>query len=110
MKHEFAGKQHYSLAVQFTQKTVMINKSSGDETMVYRGYIRNGKIELSENVELPEGAQVCVEVNGGINSSPGKNNKESLRQKLLRHAGTAHGLPADTARNLDHYLYGLPKQ
>jgi hypothetical protein len=28
---------------------------------------------------------------------------------LLRIAGTAEGLPADLARNHDHYLYGAPR-
>ncbi len=28
---------------------------------------------------------------------------------LLRNAGTAEGLPADLARNHDHYLYGAPR-
>lgn len=32
------------------------------------------------------------------------------RRRLLRHAGKASDLPADAARNLDHYLYGHAKK
>ncbi len=35
---------------------------------------------------------------------------QELRQTLLRWAGKAKGLPADMARNHDHYLHGRPKQ
>jgi hypothetical protein len=34
----------------------------------------------------------------------------SLSEKLLRLAGTVNGLPADMARNHDHYLHGHPKK
>jgi hypothetical protein len=35
---------------------------------------------------------------------------QELRQTLLRWAGKAKGLPADLARNHDHYLHGRPKK
>jgi hypothetical protein len=31
-------------------------------------------------------------------------------QSLLELAGKADDLPADASRNVDHYLYGLPKR
>jgi hypothetical protein len=79
--------------------------------MVYRGQVRNGRIELDEAVGLPDGATVTVEVEdngsqGGLRGDV----LEPLGKKLMRHAGTAEGLPPDAARNLDHYLYGLPKR
>lgn len=30
--------------------------------------------------------------------------KQTLGQRLMKFAGTAKGLPADTARNHDHYI------
>ncbi len=35
---------------------------------------------------------------------------EKLQRDLLAWAGSAEGLPADAASQLDHYLYGLPKR
>lgn len=79
--------------------------------MVYRGHVRHGKIELEADVRLPDGAVVTVEVqgNGSEAEAPGEQT-EPLGKTLMRHAGTADGLPADAARNLDHYLYGTPKR
>ena len=79
--------------------------------MVYRGHVRNGRIELDENVQLPDGVVVSVEVadNGSLVDTT-EAGGEPLGRMLLRHAGTADGLPADMARNLDHYLYGLPQR
>jgi hypothetical protein len=33
-----------------------------------------------------------------------------LRERLLKLAGTVDDLPADMARNHDHYIHGAPKQ
>jgi hypothetical protein len=33
-----------------------------------------------------------------------------VRPGLLKYAGKAEELPADAARNFDHYLYGHPKR
>jgi hypothetical protein len=43
-------------------------------------------------------------------SSKGKRRGPSVGAALLKLAGKAKGLPADAARNLDHYLYGRPKR
>jgi hypothetical protein len=34
----------------------------------------------------------------------------SLAERYASFIGTAKGLPPDMSENLDHYLYGLPKQ
>ena len=76
--------------------------------MTYRGRVRNGAVVLEGPVALPEGAEVRVILvadDCAIGRAPG-----ILAQKLLRYAGKATGLPADAARQHDHYLYGTPKE
>ncbi len=72
--------------------------------MTYRGHIENGVVVLDEPVELPEGAEVRVDL------ADEDNDLAELRQGLLRFAGVAEGLPSDMARNHDHYLHGLPSK
>ena len=36
--------------------------------------------------------------------------RRTIGEALLEVAGTAEGLPRDTARNHDHYLHGTPRQ
>lgn len=72
--------------------------------MTYRGHIKNGQITLDEPIELPEGAEVHVNVlDASVLPS-------TVWTKLLDLAGTAKGLPSDMAENHDHYLYGTPKR
>lgn len=79
--------------------------------MVYRGHVRNGKIELDVGVRLQDGAVVTLEMQGnGAKAEPLSDQTEPLGKRLMRHAGTADGLPADAARNLDHYLFGTAKR
>lgn len=79
--------------------------------MVYQGHVRNGKIELDADVRLPDGVRVTVSVlDSGSQATETEKGEETLGQRLLRHAGTAEGLPPDAAGNLDHYLYGVPKR
>ena len=77
--------------------------------MVYRGYVKDGRIELDNGGPLPEGVQVRIELVEPATHS-GSAAHEPLGRKLLRHAGTATGLPADMSSNHDHYLYGTPKR
>ncbi len=72
--------------------------------MTYRGHVKDGAVVLDEPVSLPEGADIRVDV------LPPKRRRSTLGQMLLRHAGTAKGLPPDASRNLDHYLYGAPRK
>jgi hypothetical protein len=76
--------------------------------MVYRGHVKNGVVVLDETVNLPEGAEVNVELPGDAEPIVDEHG-QTLGQKLLKHAGKAVGLPADAARNHDHCLYGTPK-
>ena len=77
--------------------------------MVYHGYVKDGRIELDNGGPLPEGVQVRIELVEPETRSDAAFH-EPLGRKLLRHAGTATGLPADMSSNHDHYLYGTPKR
>ncbi|HEV3255493.1 MAG TPA: hypothetical protein VG013_01310 [Gemmataceae bacterium] len=72
--------------------------------MPYSGIVQNGVIVLQNGDSLPEGTRVHVDVLG---SEP---NAETLGQRLLKFAGTAHGLPRDMAEHHDHYLHGRLKE
>jgi len=77
--------------------------------MVYHGRVSNGMIVLDGQPSLPEGAAVTVEVAATEPST--EPDDGSLAERLLKLAGSAGpGLPADLARNHDHYLHGLPKR
>lgn len=77
--------------------------SATEKMMVYRGHIKNGKIMLDEPVQLPEGAEVSVEVRDNCDAEP------ALWDKLRGIAGTVEG-PEDWARNHDHYIHGATKK
>lgn len=79
--------------------------------MVYRGHIQNGRVVLDDEVELPEGARVKVDVAQeeqavSIVEEDVEADGSSFLDDLI---GTAVDLPADAARNKNHYLYGQPK-
>lgn len=78
--------------------------------MVYRGHIRDGRIELEEQVRLPNGAPVEVSI---IPQPPVGEDEElgpTLYERLKPVIGIAKGLPPDLAENHDHYLHGGPKR
>jgi hypothetical protein len=71
----------------------------------YVGEIRNGVVVFEgPPPPLPEGTKVTVE------PVEADQNLEDLSRRLLALAGTAHDLPEDLAKNLDHYLHGHPKR
>jgi hypothetical protein len=79
--------------------------------MVYRGYVKNGVVVLEGSVALPEGLEVRVELPSHAPAEATREeNRQTLGQRLLKHAGKAVGLPVDAARNHDHHLYGSPRQ
>jgi hypothetical protein len=77
--------------------------------MVYKGHVRNGRIELDEGAPLPEGAAVEVAVVSEISPTEGAA-KRSLLERLGPFVGSAKGLPDDASVKVDHYLYGHPKR
>jgi hypothetical protein len=79
--------------------------------MTLRGRMKNGVVVLDEAAGLPEGTEVSVRPVAAKRKSPkGKKRAPTVGKALLKLAGKAKGLPADAARNLDHYLYGHPKR
>ena len=80
--------------------------------MSYRGRVINGMVVLEDSRALPEGTAVSVQA-----LNEGKRRRKKLPRaapdiwtKLLKLAGTAKGLPADLARNHDHYAHGAPRR
>ncbi|MBM4032322.1 MAG: hypothetical protein FJ291_11100 [Planctomycetes bacterium] len=71
--------------------------------MPYNGHVKDGMVVLDEPVALPEGAPVRVEL-----AAAGP--RRSLAERLRDVIGVSKGLPADMARNHDHYLHGAPKK
>ncbi len=61
-------------------------------------------VVLEPGAQLEEGAEVLVEPVSEADEY------ETLREGLLKFAGSAKGLPSDMARNHDHYIHGKPKE
>lgn len=76
--------------------------------MVYRGRVKDGVVVLEEGVRLAEGTEVEV----GVPTPAPDESAEvpTLYERLKPIIGIAKGLPPDASKNLDHYLYGLPKR
>jgi len=78
--------------------------------MIYHGHVKNGVIVPDVSVTLPDGLRVTIEIPEAESEKTRDDKSETLGQKLLKYAGRAEGLPADAARNHDHYLYGTPRR
>jgi hypothetical protein len=73
--------------------------------MTYHGFIKNGTVVLDDVPLFPEGTEVQVQI---LPSAPAE--KSGLGQRLMKYAGKADGLPADLARNHNHYLHRSPSK
>jgi hypothetical protein len=69
------------------------------------GTVLNGVVVLDGGPVPPDGTKVEVVVPAGPSSAA-----PTLAERLLRHAGTVPGLPADFAEQHDHYIHGTPKR
>ena len=78
--------------------------------MVYHGRVCNGGIEVEADVRLPEGAFVEISVNDGPLATVQEEQGPPLYEELKDFIGSIDDLPPDASVNLDHYLYGHPKQ
>jgi hypothetical protein len=80
--------------------------------MVFRGKIENGMVVVEGPRALPEGSSVTIRVLKPTRRRGAKpsGRRKTLYESLRRVVGTVHGLPPDLATNLEHYLYGAPKQ
>jgi hypothetical protein len=72
--------------------------------MTLEGVVQNGIIVLAGDQKLAEGTRVQIIVREAAAK------KTTLRDRLLKLAGTVDDLPADMARNHDHYIHGAPKR
>jgi hypothetical protein len=72
--------------------------------MSFEGTVQNGVVVLDNQQQLPDGTRVEVIVQEANGKQP------TLRERLAKLAGTVDDLPADMARNHDHYIHGAPKQ
>jgi hypothetical protein len=70
--------------------------------MTYKGHVRNGTVVLDEPAQLPEGAEVTVNVEPVAPPT-------SLAELLKPLIGKVQGLPPDASAQKRHYLYGHPK-
>lgn len=71
--------------------------------MTYRGRIQGGVVVLDDPTSLPDGTEVEV-------APVARAEKTSWAEVLKDVIGKAEGLPSDSARNHDHYLYGTRKK
>ena len=78
--------------------------------MVYRGRVENGLVRLLDSPLLPEGAEVQVHLVESGTRPETKEGVPSVCEVLESFVGKAQGLPPDASINLDHYLYGVPRE
>jgi len=72
--------------------------------MSYTGTVENGKVSLPPGVQLPNGTKVRVETV----ETPAEGG--TLADSLGEFIGVLGDLPADFAKNHDHYIHGAPKK
>ena len=80
--------------------------------MTYKGKVKNGVVVLEGKRLPPDGAAVSVRVLGTLARRAGRVKKgaPTLYERLKPFIGIADDLPPDASINLDHYLYGAPKE
>ncbi len=80
--------------------------------MTIEAHIENGQVVLPSPLPLPDGTRVTVAALPA--SRQGKQSGEepapTLHDRMKSVIGIAEGLPSDASINVDHYLYGHPKQ
>jgi hypothetical protein len=70
--------------------------------MSFTGIVEDGKVILPPGVKLPTGTKVRVETVEAESESP----TDPLQQFI----GVFDDLPADLARNHDHYIHGATRR
>ncbi len=69
--------------------------------MILIGKVSKGTVILPPDARLPDGTEVTIEPVAGL-----KADRKVRAEELRKIAAGLEGLPADLARNHDHYLYG----
>ena len=78
--------------------------------MTYRGRVKNGVVVLDDPTALPDGAEVSIrQVRSAKRRGKGQR-RLTLYERLKPVIGKAKGFPPDASLNVDHYLYGAPKE
>jgi hypothetical protein len=85
--------------------------------VTYRGQVKDGVVVPESGVELPEGAEVRIELewpqqreattkvnDGGVPS------RATMYERYRNIIGAIKDLPPDFAANHDHYIHGQPKR
>jgi len=78
--------------------------------MSYRGHVKNGVVVLDDELKLPDGAEVTVNLCASQQDHALKGDTPTLYEQLEPVIGAAKGLPSDLAKNHDYYLHGQPKR
>jgi hypothetical protein len=78
--------------------------------MVYDGHVERGVVVVDDPVILPDGTRVKVEILPATGEDLSSESVPTLYDQLAPLVGAAKGLPADLARNHDHYLHGQPRK
>ena len=73
--------------------------------MVVQAKVKDGVIVPDGNVPLIEGATVYVSIPVPAGQIP-----KTLLERLSPIVGAVKDMPPDASENIDHYLYGQPKQ
>lgn len=82
-------------------------------THIVEAIYDHGVFRPIQPLELTEGARVRLHVEGEVmaaEATTGTDEGPSLFERLKDVVGTIDDLPEDSSKNLDHYLYGHPKQ
>lgn len=80
-------------------------------TMTYQGHVMNGVVVLDGSARLPEGTRVAVCLfDFNLDDLPEDDVGNSLLERLRPIVGAAEGLPPDASFQVDHYLYGAPRE
>jgi hypothetical protein len=75
-----------------------------------RGRVHNGVVVLDGPSPWCEGTEVAIEPLPRSNRTGKPAKPPTVGRALTSLAGKARDLPADAARNVDHYLYGHAKR
>ena len=72
----------------------------------------NGVLTLLEPIDLEEGQEVMIRIEDEAGLSPDGDSVLDMFERLHQAAppGTWDSLPSDGSKNIDHYLYGAPKE
>ena len=78
--------------------------------MSYLGQVKNGRVQMTKALPLPDGTLVEVRALSKKKRGSKGGHAPTLFERYEFLVGQAKGWPSDFSINLDHYLYGAPKK